>query len=111
ALIQARRGEGPLGARCIGWDDAIELPLVSGGTARLTIAPAGHVLGAAQLVIDHPGGRAVYTGDYQSGGGATHAAGAPVACDELVLESTFALPIFRFPDREATRAKLVEWCA
>jgi putative mRNA 3-end processing factor len=110
-LIEARRREAPPGAHPLAWDGALELPLSSGGTARLSIAPAGHVLGAAQLVIDHPGGRLVYTGDYQSGSGATHAAGAPVACDELVIESTFALPIFRFPDRAATRARLVDWCA
>ena len=61
-------------------------------------------------MIDHPGGRFVYTGDYQTGPGLTHAAGVPVPCDELVIESTYALPIFRFPDRARVRTALVEWC-
>jgi putative mRNA 3-end processing factor len=76
----------------------------------VSIAPAGHVLGAAQLVVDHPGGRLIYTGDYRTGPGATHAVGAPVPCDQLVVESTFALPIFRFPPREDALADLVAFC-
>ena len=93
----------------LAWDESIELPTLE-GTARLSIAPAGHVLGAAQLVVDHPRGRLVYSGDYQSGGGETHAVGAPVTCDELIVESTFALPIFRFPDRAQTRQAIVDEC-
>jgi putative mRNA 3-end processing factor len=110
SLMEARREMPAPGAARIAWDGAAELTLASGGTARLSLAPAGHMLGAAQLVIDHPGGRLVYTGDYQSGAGCTHPAGAPVPCDELVIESTFALPIFRFPPREIVRAKIVEFC-
>jgi putative mRNA 3-end processing factor len=115
ALIEARRGERGPGAQALEWGDAVDLPVAGGApsvkTARVSIAPAGHILGAAQLVVDLPGGRVVYTGDYRTGPGATHATGAPVACDVLVLESTFALPMFRFPDRAATRAALVDWCA
>src|SRR5207248_1881499 len=52
----------------------------------------------------------VYTGDYRSSPGATHAPGSPLACDELVIESTYALPIFAFPPRDAVLARLVAWC-
>ena len=113
ALLEARRGAKLAGARPLAFGESIELPMATGGargTARLTLAPAGHVLGAAQLVVDHAGGRLVYTGDYRSGGGRTHQAGVPVACDELILESTFALPIFRFPPRAPTIDALAAWC-
>jgi Cft2 family RNA processing exonuclease len=111
ALVAARSGADIPGARIVPWDSAVELPFARGaGTARLSLAPAGHVRGAAQLVVDHPGGRFVYTGDYQSGAGCTHAAGNPVTCDQLVIESTFALPIFRFPDRATVREQIVAWC-
>jgi putative mRNA 3-end processing factor len=106
ALLGARHGT-IVGAQPI--DPSMEMATPA-GMARITLASAGHVLGAAQLVVDHPGGRFVYTGDYRTGGGRTHAAGAPVACDTLAIESTFALPIFRWPDREATMTALVEWC-
>jgi putative mRNA 3-end processing factor len=104
SLVAARRGPVP-GERPVGWDETVELDGM-----RLSLAPAGHVLGAAQLVIDHPRGRFVYTGDYRTGGGTSHAAGAPVPCDTLCIETTFALPIFRWPDREKTIAELIDWC-
>lgn len=113
SLLEGRRSVPLDGARAIGWGEWIEVRVgdaFGGGTARLSIAPAGHVLGAAQLVVEHAGGRLVYTGDYQSGAGRTHAAGAPIECDALVVESTFGLPIFRFPDRSATLARIVAWC-
>ena len=68
------------------------------------------MLGASQLVIDHPGGRFVYTGDYGPGPARTHAVAAPVPCDQLVLESTYALPIFRFPDAALEMTRLVRFC-
>jgi len=113
ALVSARGNLALPGERVLGWDESMELPIVhshGGGTARLSIAPAGHVLGASQLVIDFPNGRLVYTGDYRSGPGATHATGAPVECDAIIVESTFALPIFRFPDRAKTTSALIDWC-
>jgi Cft2 family RNA processing exonuclease len=81
------------------------------GPCTLLLEPAGHVLGAAQLVADTPAGRLVYTGDYQSGPGLTHASGSPIACDVLVIEATFGLPIFHFPPRDAVRSEIAGWCA
>jgi Cft2 family RNA processing exonuclease len=105
ALLEARGVASTPEVRVLEWGGHAEL-----GAAKLSIAPAGHVLGAAQLVVDHAGERFVYTGDYRSGPGATHATGAPVPCDELVIESTFALPVFRFPERAKVAAAIVSWC-
>ncbi len=97
----------------VGWDESIELPIdraFGGGTAKLTMARAGHVLGAAQLVVDHPGGRMAYTGDWSGERDGTHGAGDVVRCDELVVTSTFALPIFRFDPIAQTLAAVCDWC-
>jgi putative mRNA 3-end processing factor len=106
---------GPIeGARPIGWEDAIEMPIgrgFGGKTARLSIAPAGHMLGAAQLVVDHPRGRLVYTGDWGDQVDAAYRAGVAVPCDEIVVTSTFALPIFRFDPLAQTLSAIVAWCA
>lgn len=113
ALVEARRETKMPGAVPLEWGASIEMaiePEHGGGMARLSIEPAGHVLGAAQLVIDHPRGRFVYTGDYRTGPGATHAEGAPVECDTLAIETTFGLPIFSFPDRERVLSEIVSWC-
>jgi putative mRNA 3-end processing factor len=98
----------------IDWGAGVELPIAArfgGGTARLTLARAGHVLGAAQLVVDHPGGRLVYTGDWSAERDGTHEPGERIACDELVVTTTFALPIFRFDPWAQTVEALLAWCA
>jgi putative mRNA 3-end processing factor len=97
-------------ARVVQWDGCAELP-ASGSEARLSIVPAGHALGAAQLLIEHEGGRLVYTGDFGAEGDATHAPGAVVPCDELVVTTAFALPIFRFEPAAAVLSALVDWCS
>jgi putative mRNA 3-end processing factor len=102
------------GWRTLAWDEAIELPVDAdhgGGTARLSLARAGHVLGAAQLVVDHARGRLVYAGDWCGDADPTLAAGAVVPCDELIVGAAFGLPIFRFDPRGEALAALVEWCA
>ena len=66
------------------------------GEARLTCYPAGHILGAAQLLIDFRGERIVYTGDIKLQAPLCGQTTQPVACDRLIIESTFGLPIYRF---------------
>ena len=112
-LRLAAAGGSASDARVIAWDGSVEMAVgaaFGGGTARLSIAPAGHLLGAAQLVVDHPRGRFVYTGDWSGWADASHPAGAVVACDELAVTATFALPIFRFPPPETALGALVAWC-
>ena len=102
------------GARAIGWEESVELPIgraFGGGTARVSLAPAGHALGAAQLVVQHPRGCLVYAGDWGAEADGTHPAGVAVACDELIVTSTFALPIFRFEAHARTMRALVDFCA
>jgi putative mRNA 3-end processing factor len=102
------------GWRTLEWGETIEVPVDGGhggGSARLSLAPAGHVLGAAQLVVDHARGRLVYAGDWCGDLDATLAAGAVVPCDELIVGAAFGLPIFRFDPRVAALGALVEWCA
>lgn len=101
------------GWRALAWDERVELPIDAehgGGIARLSLAPAGHVLGAAQLVVDYPGGRLVYTGDWCGEADPTLGPGAVVPCDELIIGAAFGLPIFRFDPRAEALAALTGWC-
>ncbi len=73
----------------------------------LTLRPAGHVLGSAQIVLEHQGQRAVISGDYKRRADPTCPPFEPVSCDVFVTEATFALPVFRHPDDRGEVAKLL----
>ena len=63
------------------------------------LAPAGHILGSAQVVVEHKGLRMTFTGDYKRRFDPTCATFEPVENTHVFIsEATFALPVFRHPD-------------
>jgi putative mRNA 3-end processing factor len=67
----------------------------------LSLHPAGHVLGSAQVRLEHGGQVWVASGDYKVAPDPTCAPFEPVHCDVFITESTFGLPIYRWcPDAE-----------
>ncbi len=78
------------------------------GDARVTLYPAGHVLGSALTLIEAASGETLlYTGDTKPRAGFTCPRAEYPRADALVVESTFALPIFRFPPLEEIAARAV----
>ena len=77
------------------------------GGVKVTFHPAGHVLGSAQICVEHGGIRIVASGDYKRQRDATCAAFEPIACDVFITEATFGLPVFRHPDDRAEIARLL----
>lgn len=78
------------------------------GKAVLWLAPAGHILGSAQAVLEHGGSRIVISGDYKRREDPTCAPFKPVPCDVFVTEATFGLPVFTHPPIEHEIGKLLE---
>lgn len=78
------------------------------GDVTVSFHPAGHILGSAQIAVEHRSlGRTVVTGDYSRVPNPACAAFEPVPCDILVTEATFALPVFRHPDPLAEIRRLL----
>jgi len=75
--------------------------------ARLTAFPAGHIHGAALILIEYAGERVVYTGDIKLRAPLCGEATEMPECDTLIIESTFGLPIYRFLEREKAAARMV----
>jgi len=97
-----------MGPECAG---ALE-PLAYGAAQSINgvgvrLAPAGHILGAAQVVIDWNGQRAVISGDYKRAADPTCPTFEVVPCDVFVTEATFALPVFRHEPAESEVARLL----
>jgi putative mRNA 3-end processing factor len=75
----------------------------------LSLAPAGHVLGSAQVRVEHAGTVWVVTGDYKTQSDPTCDPFQPLEADVFVTESTFGLPIYRWPDPAAVAAEINDW--
>jgi putative mRNA 3-end processing factor len=75
------------------------------GDVDVSLHPAGHVLGSAQIRLTHRGRTAVVSGDYKRRSDPTCAGFEVVPCALFITEATFGLPVFRHePDeREITR--------
>lgn len=71
--------------------------------------PAGHVLGSAQIRIAYRGEVWVVSGDYKTQSDPTCAPLEPVRCHTFISESTFGLPIFRWPDASGEIAEINRW--
>jgi putative mRNA 3-end processing factor len=80
---------------------------------RLSLHPAGHALGSAQVRIEHHGRVWVASGDYHLSGhdeaNATCAPFEPVRCECFITESTFGLPIYRWPREAEVFAQINDW--
>ena len=76
---------------------------------RLSLHPAGHVLGSAQVRLEHGGQVWVASGDYKLEDDGTCAPFEPVRCDTFITESTFGLPIYRWPSQPELLEGINAW--
>jgi putative mRNA 3-end processing factor len=75
----------------------------------LSLHPAGHVLGSAQVRMEYQGEVWVASGDYKIEPDSTCAAFEPVRCDTFITESTFGLPVYRWQPEREVFADINEW--
>lgn len=103
-LIRERYGAAAA-MRVVPFGDALGL-----GAARLTLFPAGHVLGSAQALVETTAGRLLYSGDIRlRPGAAAEVAEAPRA-DVLITETTFGRPQYVFPPEDDILAAILAFC-
>lgn len=78
------------------------------GDVRVRLVPAGHILGSAQVVMEHAGQRIIVSGDYKRRADPTCTPFEVMACDVFITEATFGLPVFRHPPDGEEIAKLLQ---
>ncbi|MBA2708363.1 MAG: ligase-associated DNA damage response exonuclease [Gemmatimonadaceae bacterium] len=76
---------------------------------RLSFHPAGHIIGSAQIRVEHRGEVWAVSGDYKTEPDPTCRPFEPVACNTFVTESTFGLPIYRWDPQAETFADIASW--
>lgn len=82
---------------------------LSFGPVTVSFHPAGHILGSAQIRVEHAGEVWVASGDYKRDADPTCAPFTPVACDTFITEATFALPVYRWPPVTSVATAIHQW--
>ncbi len=77
--------------------------------AKLSLHPAGHILGSAQVRIEVNGQVAVVSGDYKTEPDPTCTPFEPIRCHTFVTESTFGLPIYRWEPEGVVAKQINNW--
>lgn len=112
AYLTLDRGVNVLRAR-IGRKAAIEslksAESVTINGVKLSFHSAGHVLGSAQVRVEYRGEVWVASGDYKLQRDPTCCAFEPVRCHTFITESTFGLPVYRWPDSDAVFEEINQW--
>jgi putative mRNA 3-end processing factor len=75
----------------------------------VSLHPAGHLLGSAQVRLERDGETWVVSGDYKLHRDPTCDAFEPIACDTFITECTFGLPIYRWPAPEVVFDEIHSW--
>lgn len=76
---------------------------------QFSLHPAGHVIGSAQIRVEHKGEVWVASGDYKVQDDNFSTPFEPVKCHTFISESTFGLPIYKWPDQQVVINEIKEW--
>ncbi|HZF65543.1 MAG TPA: ligase-associated DNA damage response exonuclease [Chitinophagaceae bacterium] len=101
-LLQLRLG--PNRYQSIGWNESIYIQGV-----RLSLHPAGHIIGSSQVRVEHNGEIWVISGDYKTEDDGLSGLFEPVKCHSFVTESTFGLPIYKWKPQAAIYGDIQQW--
>jgi putative mRNA 3-end processing factor len=101
-ILQLRLG--PNQYQSIGWNE----PVYMNGV-RLTLFPAGHIIGSSQIRIEHNGEIWVVSGDYKTEDDGLSGVFEPVICHTFITECTFGLPIYKWKPQQEIYSNIKQW--
>ena len=102
-LLQLRLGL-QTAIESVGWNE----PLYLNGV-RVSLHPAGHIIGSSQVRVEYRGEVWVITGDYKLEDDGLSGRWEPVACHTFLTESTFGLPIYRWKPQAHIFSDMQRW--
>lgn len=105
SILRKRLGES-ISLETVGYN---EERVING--VKVSLHPAGHLLGSAQIRVEYKGEIWVVTGDYKLGVDPTCEEFVPVKCHTFITESTFGLPIYRWKNDSEIFADINSWWA
>jgi putative mRNA 3-end processing factor len=103
-LLQLRLGKNNY--ESIGWGKAVYINGV-----KLSLHPAGHIIGSSQVRVEYNGEVWVFSGDYKTEDDGISGSFEPVRCNTFISESTFGLPIYKWKKQAEIFADIKNWVA
>ena len=88
----------------LGWNETIDINGV-----KISLHPAGHIIGSAQVRVEYQGEVWVFSGDYKTEDDGISQAFEPVRCHTFITESTFGLPIYHWKSQEEIFKNIRQW--
>ena len=103
ALLQARLGQ-EANIETLVYGEVLTV-----NSVKISLHPAGHILGSAQVKIDQDGHVCVVSGDYKTDQDPTCLPLETLRCHTFISECTFGLPVFRWPPPEQVSREINAW--
>jgi putative mRNA 3-end processing factor len=102
-ILKSRLGE-DIQVQGIGYSDPLYINQV-----KVSLHPAGHIVGSAQVRMEYQGRVTVISGDYKVQNDGLSTPFEPVRCHEFITESTFGLPIYKWKSIDEQHQELRNW--
>jgi putative mRNA 3-end processing factor len=101
-ILQARLGQNNY--QSIEWNETVYINGV-----RVSLHPAGHIIGASQIRVEYEGEVWVVSGDYKLENDGLSGGFEPVKCHTFITESTFGLPIYNWKPQAEIFSSIQSW--
>jgi putative mRNA 3-end processing factor len=101
-LLQLRLGDNSY--ESVDWNEPVYMKGV-----KISLHPAGHIIGSAQIRVEHGGEVWVASGDYKTEDDGISGAFEPVRCNAFISESTFGLPIYKWKKQVDIFEEIKNW--
>jgi putative mRNA 3-end processing factor len=101
-LLQLRLGDNNY--QSVEWGE----PVFMNGV-KISLHPAGHIIGSSQIRVEYNGEVWVVSGDYKTEDDGLSGAFEPVACNTFITESTFGLPIYNWKPQQEIFSDIQNW--
>jgi putative mRNA 3-end processing factor len=101
-LLQLRLG--PNNYQSLEWNEPVHINGV-----KVSLHPAGHIIGSSQVRVEYQGEVWVVSGDYKIENDGISGAFEPVKCHTFITESTFGLPIYNWKSQETIFTNIQNW--
>jgi len=88
----------------VGWGEVFYI-----NNVKFSLHPAGHIIGASQIRVEHKGEVWVFSGDYKTENDGISTPYDPVKCHTFITECTFGLPAFSWTSQQEVLNNINQW--